>query len=275
MTTMRSRLSRLPLAALFLASALTACSSTSDEPDYVERPAEQIYQEAEAAMRDERFRTAAKLFDEVERQHPYSEWATKAQIMSAYAHYEDLKYDDAILALDRYIQLHPGSQDVAYAYYLRALSYYEQITDVRRDQRMTSRALDALSEVMRRFPDTAYARDARIKIDLTNDHLAGKEMEVGRFYQRQGQQTAAIGRFRTVIETYQTTSHVPEALHRLVECYLALGITDEAKTAAAVLGHNFPGSEWYTDSYALLVDANARPERNEKSWISRAWTSLF
>ena len=275
MTTMRSRLSRLPLAALFLASALTACSSTSDEPDYVERPAEQIYQEAEAAMRDERFRTAAKLFDEVERQHPYSEWATKAQIMSAYAHYEDLKYDDAILALDRYIQLPPGSQDVAYAYYLRALSYYEQITDVRRDQRMTSRALDALSEVMRRFPDTAYARDARIKIDLTNDHLAGKEMEVGRFYQRQGQQTAAIGRFRTVIETYQTTSHVPEALHRLVECYLALGITDEAKTAAAVLGHNFPGSEWYTDSYALLVDANARPERNEKSWISRAWTSLF
>ena len=275
MTTMRSRLSRLPLAALFLASALTACSSTSDEPDYVERPAEQIYQEAEAAMRDERFRTAAKLFDEVERQHPYSEWATKAQIMSAYAHYEDLKYDDAILALDRYIQLHPGSQDVAYAYYLRALSYYEQITDVRRDQRMTSRALDALSEVMRRFPDTAYARDARIKIDLTNDHLAGKEMEVGRFYQRQGQQTAAIGRFRTVIESYQTTSHVPEALHRLVECYLALGITDEAKTAAAVLGHNFPGSEWYTDSYALLVDANVRPERNEKSWISKAWNSLF
>jgi len=275
MTIMPRRLPRLPLAALLLASALSACSSTKPEDTYVERPAEKIYQEAEAAMRDDRFQTAAKLFDEVERQHPYSEWAAKAQIMAAYAHYQDLKYDDAILALDRYIQLHPGSPEVSYAYYLRALSYYEQITDVRRDQRMTRMALDALSEVVRRFPDSQYARDAKIKIDLTYDHLAGKEMEVGRFYLKQGQYTAAIGRFRTVIENYQTTSHVPEALHRLVECYLALGITDEAKTAAAVLGHNFPGSEWYTDSYALLVDANVRPERNEKSWISKAWSSLF
>ncbi|MFC5312218.1 outer membrane protein assembly factor BamD [Azospirillum rugosum] len=272
---MPSRLTRLPLAALLLASALSACSSTKDEDKYVERPAESIYREADAAMQEDRFKTAAKLYDEVERQHPYSEWAGKAQIMAAYAHYQDLKYDDAILALDRYIQLHPGSQDVAYAYYMRALCYYEQITDVRRDQRMTRLALDALSEVVRRFPDSQYARDAKIKIDLTNDHLAGKEMEVGRFYLKQGQYTAAIGRFRTVIENYQTTSHVPEALHRLVECYLALGITDEAKTAAAVLGHNFPGSEWYTDSYALLVDANVRPERNEKSWISKAWSSLF
>lgn len=272
---MPPRLTRLPLVALLLGTALTACSSTKEELDYVERPAEQIYQEADAAMQEERFKTAAKLYDEVERQHPYSEWAAKAQIMAAYAHYQDLKYDDAIMALDRYIQLHPGSKDVAYAYYMRALSYYEQITDVRRDQRMTSRALEALSEVVRRFPESQYARDAKIKIDLTNDHLAGKEMEVGRFYMKQGQQTAAIGRFRTVIENYQTTSHVPEALHRLVECYLALGITDEAKTAAAVLGHNFPGSEWYTDSYALLVDANVRPERNDKSWISKAWSSLF
>ncbi|CAO3373332.1 outer membrane protein assembly factor BamD [Azospirillum argentinense] len=272
---MPCRFSRLPLAALLLASALSACSSTKPEDQYVERPAEQIYQEADAAMREDRFKVAAKLYDEVERQHPYSEWAGKAQIMAAYAHYQDLKYDDAILALDRYIQLHPGSPDVSYAYYMRALSYYEQITDVRRDQRMTRLALDALSEVVRRFPDSQYARDAKIKIDLTNDHLAGKEMEVGRFYLKQGQYTAAIGRFRTVIENFQTTSHVPEALHRLVECYLALGITDEAKTAAAVLGHNFPGSEWYTDSYALLVDANVRPERNEKSWISRAWSSLF
>jgi len=275
MTTMPPRFIRLPLAALLLSTALTACSSTKDELAYVERPAEQIYEEADTAMRDERFKTAARLFDEVERQHPYSEWAGKAQIMAAYAHYQDLKYDDAILALDRYIQLHPGSKDVAYAYYMRALSYYEQITDVRRDQRMTRRALDALAEVVRRFPESQYARDAKIKIDLTNDHLAGKEMEVGRFYLKQGQHTAAIGRFRTVIENYQTTSHVPEALHRLVESYLALGITDEAKTAAAVLGHNFPGSEWYTDSYALLVDANVRPEQNKKSWISKAWGSLF
>ncbi|WP_207458288.1 outer membrane protein assembly factor BamD [Azospirillum sp. SYSU D00513] len=272
---MLPRFHRLPFAALLLASALAGCSSTPEAPAYVERPAEQIYKEADAAMKDGRYRVAAQLFDEVERQHPYSEWATKAQLMAAYAHYEDLKYDDAILALDRFIQLHPGNPDVAYAYYLRGLSYYEQITDVRRDQRMTRLATDALGEVVRRFPETEYARDAKLKIDLTYDHLAGKEMEVGRFYLNQGQHTAAINRFRTVIENFQTTSHVPEALHRLVECYLALGVTDEARTAAAVLGHNFPGSEWYTDSYALLVDANVRPQRNERSWISRAWSSLF
>ncbi|AWK87528.1 outer membrane protein assembly factor BamD [Azospirillum thermophilum] len=271
---MLARPFRLPLAAALLATALASCSSTKEDA-YVERPADQLYQQADAAMKEEAYKRAAKLYDEVERQHPYSEWASKAQIMAAYAHYQDLKYDDAILALDRFIQLHPGSPDIAYAYYMRALSYYEQITDVRRDQRMTRLALDALQEVVRRFPDTEYARDAKLKIDLTNDHLAGKEMEVGRFYLRQGQYPAAINRFRVVVENYQTTSHVPEALHRLVECYLALGVTDEAKTAAAVLGHNFPGSEWYTDSYALLVDANLRPERNEKSWLSKAWNSLF
>lgn len=266
---------RLPLVALMLGLTVSACSGDKEDLPYVERPAEQIFQEAEAAMKAEEYKTAAKLFDEVERQHPYSQWATKAQLRAAYAHYQNLKYDDAILALDRFIQLHPGSPDVAYAYYMRALCYYEQITDVRRDQRMTRQALDALSEVVRRFPDTQYARDARLKIDLTNDHLAGKEMEVGRFYLRQNQYTAALGRFRTVIEQYQTTSHVPEALHRLVECYLALGVVDEAKTAAAVLGHNFPGSEWYVDSYALLVDANVRPAQNPKSWISKAWNSVF
>lgn len=275
MTTMSPRLLRTPFAALLMVSALAACSSSKDELTYVERPPEQIFDEAEANMKQENYKTAAKLFDEVERQHPYSEWATRAQLRAAYAHYEDLKYDDAILALDRFIQLHPGSQDVAYAYYLRALSYYEQITDVRRDQKMTRLALDALSDVVRRFPDTPYARDARIKIDLTNDHLAGKEMEVGRFYMRQDQYTAAINRFRTVVEQYQTTSHVAEALHRLVECYLALGVNDEATTAAAVLGHNFPGSEWYQDSYAMLVDRNLRPSRNDKSWLSKAWNSLF
>lgn len=269
---------RLPLTAILLSAALSAalsaCSSTKEDA-YVERPADQLLSEADAAMREDAFKKAAKLYDEVERQHPYADAASKAQLLAAYAHYQDLKYDDAILALDRFIQLHPGSPDVDYAYYMRALCYYEQITDVRRDQKMTRQALDALQEVVRRFPDSKYARDAKLKIDLTNDHLAGKEMEVGRFYLRQHQYTAAINRFRTVVENYQTTSHVPEALHRLVECYLALGVTDEAKAAAAVLGHNFPGSEWYTDSYALLVDANLRPERNEKSWLNRAWNSLF
>ncbi|WP_377809062.1 outer membrane protein assembly factor BamD [Azospirillum sp. A29] len=265
---------RLPLTAILLSAALSACSSTKEDA-YVERPADQLMSEAAAAMREESYKKAAKLYDEVERQHPYADAASKAQLLAAYAQYQDLKYDDAILALDRFIQLHPGSPDVDYAYYMRALCYYEQITDVRRDQRMTRRSLDALQEVVRRFPDSKYARDAKLKIDLTNDHLAGKEMEVGRFYLRQHQYTAAINRFRAVVENYQTTSHVPEALHRLVECYLALGVTDEAKAAAAVLGHNFPGSEWYTDSYALLVDANLRPERNEKSWLNRAWNSLF
>ncbi|WP_448191189.1 outer membrane protein assembly factor BamD [Azospirillum sp. sgz301742] len=269
------RLLRTPVAALLLVSALAACSSDKDDLAYVERPPEQIFDEAEANMKKENYKTAAKLFDEVERQHPYSAWATRAQLRAAYAHYENLKYDDAILALDRFIQLHPGSPEVAYAYYMRALSYYEQITDVARDQRMTRRALDALSDVVRRFPDTPYARDARIKIDLTNDHLAGKEMEIGRFYMRQAQYTAAINRFRTVVEQYQTTSHTAEALHRLVECYLALGVNDEASTAAAVLGHNFPGSEWYQDSYAMLVEHKLQPERNTKSWLSKAWNSLF
>ena len=256
---------------------LAGCATTKTKADtaYVARDVSSLYNAAQRTMQRADYIQAAKLFDEVERQHPYSVWATKAQLMAAYANYQNSKYDDAIIAADRFIQLHPGNRDVAYAYYLKALSYYEQITDVRRDQKMTRQALDALQEVVRRFPDSKYARDAKLKIDLTNDHLAGKEMEVGRFYLRQHQYTAAINRFRTVVENYQTTSHVPEALHRLVECYLALGVTDEAKAAAAVLGHNFPGSEWYTDSYALLVDANLRPERNEKSWLNRAWNSLF
>ncbi len=262
------------VAAPLLGLGLAACASTEEAP-YVERPVETIYSEAATAMDEERYKEAARLFDEVERQHPYSQWATRAQLMAAYAHYQALAYDDAIIALDRFIQLHPGSDDIAYAYYMKGLSYYEQITDVGRDQRITQQALDALGEVTRRFPESPYSRDAALKIDLTNDHLAGKEMEIGRYYLRQGHQNAAIGRFRTVIEKYQTTSHVPEALHRLTEAYLALGVVDEAQAAAAVLGHNFPGSEWYVDSYALLVDANVRPESSSNSWISRAWASVF
>jgi outer membrane protein assembly factor BamD len=268
------RLVVAPCLALTLVATLAACASTEEAP-YVERPVETIYSEAAAAMDQERYKEAARLFDEVERQHPYSQWATRAQLMSAFAHYQALQYDDAVIALDRFIQLHPGSEDIAYAYYMKGLCYYEQITDVGRDQRVTQQALDALGELTRRFPDSPYSRDAALKIDLTNDHLAGKEMEIGRYYLRQGYQNAAIGRFRTVIEKYQTTSHVPEALHRLTEAYLALGVVDEAQAAAAVLGHNFPGSEWYVDSYALLVDANVRPESSSKSWISRAWASVF
>jgi outer membrane protein assembly factor BamD len=263
---------RLILSAFLLAS-LVACSKK--EPDsYVEAPVEQLYNDATDAMTDGRFAAAGKLFDEVERQHPYSIWATKAQLMSAFAQYSLGKYDEAIGTADRFIALHPGNRDVAYAYYMRSLSYYEQITDVRRDQRITSDAMKALDEVIRRFPDSNYARDARIKLDLTKDHLAGKEMDIGRYYQKQGQFTAAIGRFRRVVDEYQTTSHVPEALHRLTEAYLAVGIREEAEKVAAVLGHNYPGSEWYADSYALLKGGE-RPGRENQGFLGRTFGKLF
>jgi outer membrane protein assembly factor BamD len=229
------RHARRMLAAAALA-VLAACGAR-EKQDYVERPVEQLYNSGVDALAAERYATAARAFDEVERQHPYSAWATKAQLMAAYAHYQSNKYDDAIVAVDRFIQLNPSNRDVGYAYYLKALCFYEQITDVQRDARMTELALRALEEVLRRFPDSAYARDARLKIDLTHDHLAGKEMEVGRFYMGRGQYVGAINRFKTVVDRYQTTSHVPEALHRLVESYSALGLAAEAeRTAAETLG---------------------------------------
>jgi len=246
---------RPKLALLIALAALSACSSTkTDELAYVERPAEQIYNEAMGLLGQEEFRTAAKTFDEVERQHPYSPWAVRAQLMSAYALYEGQRFDEAIAALDRFIGLNPGNERIDYAYYLRALCYYEQIQDVERDQRMTENARASLSEVAQRFPETSYGRDAALKLDLTLDHLAGKEMDVGRFYLRQTQYQAAIGRFLRVIQSYESTNQVPEALHRLTEAYLAIGLVEEARKSAAVLGYNFPGSEWYTDSYRLLVE---------------------
>ncbi len=237
--------------------ALTACSST-DEKEYVERPVEELYNEAVDATVTGEYKKAADLFLEVERQHPYSVWATKAQLMSAYSYYSQTDYEDAILAVDRFIQLHPGNRDVAYAYYLKALSYYEQIIDVGRDQRITELALASLEEIVRRFPDSKYARDAKLKLDLTYDHLAGKEMEIGRFYLKRGSYLAAIKRFHNVVEKYQTTTHVPEALHRITESYTALGIKPEATETASVLGYNYPGSEWYVDSYQMLTGETVR-----------------
>lgn len=260
--------------AVFLLFSAVACSSDEVE-DYQERPVQQLYNEALAALNSENYIAAAQGFDEVERQHPYSVWSTKAQLMSAFAYYQSNKYDQAILAAERFIELHPGNKDVPYAHYLKAISYYEQISGVGRDQKATQQALDALQKLVRRFPNTEYARDAKLKIDLTKDHLAGKEMEIGRYYLKSDQYVAAINRFREVVEKYQTTTHVPEALHRLTEAYLSLGITDEAKTAAAVLGYNFPGSDWYQDSYALLDENYLRPEVDEKSWIVKTWKSIF
>lgn len=264
---------RLALAALCLGTMLAACSTP--DPEYVERPVEELYNTAMDSLIAGEYEDAARMFDEVERQHPYSVWASKAQLMAAYAYYQNNKYDDSVNALDRFIQLHPGNRDIAYAYYLRAISYYEQISDVSRDQKMTRMALEGLEDVVRRFPDSSYARDARLKVDLARDHLAGKHMAIGRYYESKGEYLAAINRFRAVIKDYQTTTHAPEALHRLVECYLALGVTDEAKATAAVLGYNFPGSPWYLDSYALLTGVDLRPEEDKDSWIARVWKSII
>tara|TARA_A100001037_G_scaffold280264_1_gene282858 strand:- start:4412 stop:5275 length:864 start_codon:yes stop_codon:yes gene_type:complete len=260
---------------MVIAGGLLLSACASDEEVYVERPVDELYNSAMDLLLDGSFTAAAEEFDEVERQHPYSVWATKAQLMAAFSYYQTNQYDQAILSASRFIQLHPNHIDAPYAFYLVAISYYEQITDVGRDQRVTEQALAALSELSRRYPDTEYARDARLKIELARDHLAGKEMEIGRFYLAEGNFVSAINRFRIVIEEYQTTTHAPEALHRLAEAYLALGVTDEAQTAAAVLGHNYPGSDWYQDSYNLLTGRDLRPQEAEGSWITQAWRSVF
>jgi outer membrane protein assembly factor BamD len=262
--------------ALLAALVLAACGGPdSEELAYEERPVNELYNEAIDELEQGNYRAAAPLFDEVERQHPYSIWARRAILMAAFCHYQVNDYDSAVIAAQRFIALHPGNPNVGYAYYLVALSFYEQITDVARDQRVTERALRGLEEVVRRFPDSEYARDSRLKVDLTYDHLAGKEMHIGRWYLQRDQYVAAINRFRTVVTRYQTTTHTAEALHRLSEAYMALGVAHEAQTAAAVLGYNYPGSEWYEYSYALLANDGLQPLEDEASWISRAWNSVF
>jgi outer membrane protein assembly factor BamD len=219
---------------------------------YVARDVNTLYSAAKRTMDQGDYEQAAKLFDEVERQHPYSVWARRAQLMSAFNYYLAQKYQEAINSARRFVTIHPGNAEAPYAQYLIAMSYYQQIPEVNRDQTTTQSAADAFGELIRRYPDTRYAADARLKLDLINDHLAGKEMEVGRFYQRSGQWMAATYRFRTVIDNYQTSSHTPEALERLVECNLALGLPDEAHRVAAVLGRNYPGSFWYKQSLKLV-----------------------
>lgn len=269
------------LAAGGLALALGGCGDNDEELFIEEQPVEQIYNQAMDSLMSEKYDSAADLFDEVERQHPYSVWATRGQLMSAFAHYRKNNYAEALVTLDRFISLHPAHPNVDYAYYLRAMCYYEQISDVARDQKMSEKARDAFEELITRFPDSKYAADAKPKLVLIRDQLAGKEMEIGRFYQKRGHYLAAINRFRTVVEEYDTTSHVPEALHRLTESYLALGVADEAQKAAATLGYNFPGSEWYARSYRLLTQGPrpvARVEgaaAEERSFFSRAWDWVF
>jgi len=253
-------------AAIAAAMLLAACASKPKDT-YVERPVEDLYNVAmdklAAAGNGIDYRAAATAFDEVDRQHPYSNWASRAQLMSAYASYRAGDFDSAILGAQRYLQLHPGAPDAPYATYLGAVSLYDQISDVTRDQAMTQSALDALRQVALRYPQSEYARDATIKIDLATEHLAGKEMVIGRYYLNRSDYVAAINRFRLVVDQYQTTSHVPEALERLTECYLALGVVSEAQKTAAVLGYNFPGSDWYQDAYRLLTKAGVAPSLAE------------
>ena len=251
-----SNLSRIALpilaAAIILPASGCARNKLKGDTEYVARDVNTLYDLAKQRLDRGQYIMAAKLFDEVERQHPYSVWARRAQLMSAFSYYMAQSYADAISSSRRFLTIHPGNKDAPYANYLIAMSYYQQIEDVNRDQKITQQASDSFGELMRRYPGSRYASDARLKLDLINDHLAGKEMEVGRFYQRQGNWLAATLRFRTVIDKYQTTSHTPEALERLVESYLALGVPEEARKTAAVLGANYPGSEWYDRSYKLI-----------------------
>ncbi len=264
------------LAILWAGALLAGCSIFGDKdiqaPD---EPADKLYNEGLFLLNNKKdYKEAAKKFEEVDRQHPYSDWARKGLLMSAYAYYESRQFDDAITAAKRYVTLHPGSPDAAYAQYLIGSSYFDQIPDVTRDQGRTEKAMNALDEVARKYPDTEYASSAKKKLDVARDQLAGKEMEVGRFYMQRRDYIGAINRFKVVVTQYQTTRHVEEALMRLTEAYMSLGIVQEAQTAASVLGHNFPESRWYKDAYNLVKSGGLEPNENKESWISRSFKKL-
>ena len=254
--------------------AVSSCGAlgTGKEPPVENLSAEQIYNKAEYELETKRDPTeAAALFGEVERLYPYSEWAKRALIMQAYSYHRDRDYENARVAAQRYIDFYPADEDAAYAQYLLALSYYDQLDLVGRDQGLTYQALQALRTVIERYPDSEYAKSAILKFDLAFNHLAAKEMEVGRYYLKGGHYTAAISRFRAVVEDFQTTTHTPEALYRLIECYLALGLDGEAQTAAAILGYNFRGSQWYEDGYNLLRGKGLAPEARSTSWLGTVY----
>ena len=273
----RARVLARILAVSLLAAPLGACDTLNglfgpkDElgPD---EPADKLYNEGLYLLNTKGdAKAAAKKFEEVDRQHPYSDWARKALIMSAYAYYTSGAYDECINAAKRYVTLHPGSPDAAYAQYLIGASFFDRIPDVTRDQERTEKAVGNLEEVVRKFPNTEYAIAAKRKMDVARDQLAGKEVMIGRWYMERHDFTAAINRFKTVVTRYQTTRHVEEALMRLTEAYMALGIVEEAQTSAAVLGHNFPDSRWYKDAYALVQSRGLEPSENKSSWISQAF----
>lgn len=266
------------VAMVLLAASLGACGgfnlfSKEDTPP--DEAADRLYNEGLYLLNvRKRPAEAAKKFEEVDRQHPYSEWARKSLIMASYAYYQDGAYDDCIAGAQRYITLHPGSPDAAYAQYLIGASYYDEIPDITRDQARTEKALAALQEVSRKYPTSEYSVSAKQKIQMANDQLAGKEMQIGRYYLEMKDYIGGINRFKVVVTKYQTTRHVEEALMRLTEAYMALGIVDEAQTAAAVLGHNFPDSVWYKHAYALVKTGGNEPVENKGSWISRAFSKV-
>lgn len=274
------------VAVALMAGGLGACGVLGgdrqrESVQFVDEPVAQLYNLGGDYLDRRNWAMALIVFQEVERQHPYSSWARRAMLMQAYAHYQANEYDDSIEDAQRFIALHPGNESAPYAYYLVSICHFERILDVGRDQGTTERALVALNDVVRRYPDSPYARDARLKLDMVYDQLAGKEMEVGRFYLERDQHLAAINRFRQVLENqnYQRSSHTPEALHRLVESYLSVGMTDEAQRMAAILGHNFPGGEWYQRSFALMTDAGVAPvteeEARRRGWLSRTFGAVF
>jgi outer membrane protein assembly factor BamD len=265
----------LIITALVGVAGLAGCSSDEPLEPFVEIPAEVSYNAGIAYLQQGDYRRATEKFEEVDVQHPYSEWARKSLIMTTYTNYTRGNYTEAVTSGQRYVTLYPGSEDAAYAQFLIGQSYYAQIPDITRDQEMTQKAFAAMSELVQRYPESPYAAEAQKKLDFARDQIAGKEMEVGRYYLTRHQYIGAINRFKTVVTTYQTTRHVEEALQRLTEAYFSMGIVDEAQTAAAVLGHNYPDSRWYKDAFVLLESKGLAPRENTGSWISKAFRAAM
>nr|WP_040609472.1 outer membrane protein assembly factor BamD [Pseudooceanicola batsensis] len=268
-------------AAILLCVALAGCGGTSTDglgmggQPIESFTAEQIYQRGEYELDSSDYDSAAEYFGEVERLYPYSEWAKRALIMQAFSFHKDKNYEESRASAQRFIDFYPTDDDAAYAQYLLALSYYDQIDEVGRDQGLTFQALQSLRTVIERYPESDYARSAILKFDLAFDHLAAKEMEIGRYYLKRDHFPAAINRFRVVVEDFQTTTHTAEALHRLVEAYLSLGLTDEAQTAGAILGHNFQSTEWYEDSYRLLTRQGLEPKVRGNNWLAKVYRQMI
>lgn len=261
---------------LAMAAALAACGGGNREVPLETLSAEEIFERGELALETSRKgKDSIRYFAEVERLYPYSEVAKRALIMQAFAYHKDRDYENSRSTAQRYVDTYPGDEDAAYAEYLLALSYYDQIDEVGRDQGLTFQALQALRAVIEKYPDSEYAKSSILKFDLAFDHLAAKEMEIGRYYLKRKNYTAAINRFRVVVEQYQTTTHTPEALYRLIETYLSLGLTDEAQTAGAILGHNFQSTDWYQDGYRLLTKKGLAPETRGDNWLAAIYRQVI